>query len=87
LREKVKLVMAGTCEKCGKEILRPYPADTAFCQCESLTTVPLELAVVLPESLYKKYERIASLARINTKALIRKVLEVGIEEKLKETRK
>ena len=78
--------MAGTCEKCGKEILRPYPADTAFCQCESVTIVPLELAVVLPESLYKKYERIASLAQIDTEALIQKVLEIGIKERLKELR-
>jgi len=35
----MKLFMVGVCEHCGKEIRRPYPADTAACQCTNEPTV------------------------------------------------
>jgi len=78
--------MAGTCEKCGKEILRPYPADAAVCKCESTTLVDLTLVMVVPKNIYRKYRKIAEIAQVDTEQLINKVLEVGLKERLKEIR-
>ena len=41
----MKLQMVGKCEKCGKVISRPYPADTAVCECSSVTLVHLTKAI------------------------------------------
>lgn len=84
MKAKVKLVAVGACEKCGREFVRPFPCDAAVCNCESATLVPLETVLVMPESLYKKYEQIASLAEVSVEDLVNAVLEVGLKEKMKE---
>jgi len=86
LKSKVRFVAVGSCPNCHEEYVRPYPCDAAVCKCRNPepTLVPLEPFLILPKSLYKPYERIAELTRVDVEDLINKVLEVGLKEKLEE---
>jgi hypothetical protein len=83
---KGKFRAFGECPKCHAEIIRPAECTNAFCTCHNPepTLVPLELALVLPKRLFKRYEEIAELAGVDVERLINKVLEVGCEELIRD---
>jgi hypothetical protein len=83
---KVKFVMAGVCEKCGKKFRRKPPTDAVACTCTNPepTLVLLHPTLILPSSLYKRYNRIAQLAEVDVELLINQFLAESMKQKLKE---
>jgi len=78
--EKVRLRMIGTCPKCGRVLVRPYPADTAVCQCESIVFVPLQPAIILPSSLFKGVSKFAACSKVCAKELAEEMVGKMLED-------
>ena len=75
-----KIVSVGICRKCGEQIIRPYPCDTAVCTCESATLIKLEPAMVVDSKSYAKLSRIAKIADVSVERLVQVLLETYIEK-------
>ena len=88
MKAKVQFKAIGTCAKCGREIIRPSECTHAVCYHNpEPVIITLEPALIVPDKLLEPYQKIAESAQVSVEDLVNKVLEVGIEEKLKETRK
>jgi hypothetical protein len=83
-KAKVRYVAVGVCPSCRKEFVRPPSCSHAICDCSSIIEVPLHPALILPERLYAKIKHVTDLAEVTVEALVNKMLEVAVKEKLKE---
>lgn len=77
---KLKYLIVGTCERCGREFVRPPECDVAACDCESAREVPLHPVLILPTRMFNKFKKVADRAGVSIDLLIDKVLELGIEK-------
>jgi hypothetical protein len=84
--KKVRLVMVGTCPRCGKEHVRKPPVDAAACTCTmpeaDAVLVPLKPAIALSNREYAKFQRTAELAGVSVEQLVNELLVEGAKEKL-----
>ena len=77
---KEKIVSVGVCPRCDKQIVRPYPCDTAVCTCESVTPIKLEPALVIDKKSYAKLSNIAKFADVSVERVLEVLLETYIEK-------
>jgi len=77
---KIRYLMVGECERCGREFVRPAPCDIAVCDCESAREVPLEPVLILPTRMYNKFRKVADRAGVSIDLLVNKVLELGVKK-------
>ena len=87
-REKVKFLMAGKCELCGKRFKRVPPQDAARCTGKNPAHEPSLVALapflILPAEIAKKFGLIAELADVPVEKLVNEFLMEGARQKLKE---
>ena len=77
---KIRYLMVGECERCGREFVRPAPCDIAVCDCESAREIPLQPVLILPTRMYNKFRKVADRAGVSIDLLVNKVLELGFEK-------
>ena len=77
---KIKYLMVGTCERCGREFVRPADCDVAACDCESAREVPLYPVLILPTRIYNQFKKVADRAGVTMDALMSKVMESGLKK-------
>jgi hypothetical protein len=84
VKMKAKLVMIGQCPECSKKYVRVPIVDAAACTCGNpdAVLVPLEPALILSASLYKRYAKIAELTGVSVEQLINALLEEAAKRKL-----
>ena len=77
---KIRYLMVGECERCGREFVRPAPCDIAVCDCESAREIPLQPVLILPTRMYNKFRKVADRAGVSIDLLVNKVLELGVKK-------
>ena len=77
---KIRYLMVGTCERCGREFVRPADCDVAACDCQSAMEVPLHPVLILPTHIYNQFKNVADRAGVSIDLLVNKVLELGLKK-------
>jgi hypothetical protein len=77
--DEVKIVAVGSCERCGKEFVRPPECDCAACNCSSAVLIPLDPALILPTRMYNKFQKIAEQAGTSVEKCVNCLLEVAFK--------
>jgi hypothetical protein len=76
---KIKYIAAGTCPKCGKELIRDAEIDTAVCQCSSVVQVNLTMAAILPAKLERYFDELARRFGCTSDEAYNACFEVGFD--------
>lgn len=85
VKGKVRLLMVGSCPKCGKRFRRTSPQDAACClHNPDAVLVPLHPVLILPNQLYHKLEKIAGLANIRLEDLVSQLIMEAANERLRQ---
>ena len=76
---KLKYVMMGTCERCGKELVRTADCDVAACDCQSAVEVPLQPFLIVPIRIYNRFQKVADREKVPIESLVNMVLRLALK--------
>lgn len=70
-----RLIMVGTCPKCGQTVTSRYPFEIGVCpDCNPSTEIPLKLAIVMPARFQEAIEIVEKHSGIEAENLLSELL-------------